>query len=112
MLASNLWKNNVQGSESGDLNELRRNTILEVAAIIFAIAWAMMIATYGEPLRFIVPLLLMVGSTASIWLREAHFRWARACLVASLIVALACQEALFPGTPAQFGFPIVVAVSS
>ncbi|HEX9074927.1 MAG TPA: ATP-binding protein [Anaerolineae bacterium] len=112
MLAGNLWKQLFQPGESGDLDELRRSTIFEIAAVIFAAVWFMLIGAYGNPAGLIVPFILMASSLGSIWLRQMDLRLVVAWLVATLIAAIACQKLLFPAGPAQYAFPVVVVVSS
>src|SRR5512135_2007406 len=112
MLAGNLWKQLIRPVESGDLDELRRSTIFEIAAVIFAAVWFMMIGSYGNPAGLVVPFILMASSLGSIWLRQMDLRLVVAWLVATLIAAIACQKWLFPASPAQYAFPVVVVVSS
>lgn len=112
MLAGNLWKQLIRPVESGDLDELRRSTIFEIAAVIFAAVWFMLIGSYGNPAGLIVPFILMASSLGSIWVRQMDLRLVVAWLVATLIAAIACQKWLFPASPAQYAFPVVVVVSS
>jgi len=107
-----LWRRIAQPTESGDLGELREGTIWEIAVIVFAVAWGMMIAGYGEPRNLIVSFILLFGSTVSIWLRGVNFRAALIGLIGALLAAIACQKYLFPNTLAQYFFPVVVVVSS
>src|SRR5512135_1703071 len=112
MLAGNLWKQLIRPGESGDLDELRRSTIFEIAAVIFAAVWFMLIGAYGNPAGLIVPFILMASSLGSIWLRQMDLRLVVAWLVATLIAAIACQKLLSPAGSAQYAFPVVVVVSS
>lgn len=111
MLARNIWSR-LRPTESGDLEELRRGTILEIAAVIFAVAWVLMVGSYGEPKDLIVPIILLGSSLVSIWLREIHFRFAIAWLIGTLLVAIACAKWLLPYSTAQYYYPVVVVISS
>ena len=112
MFANRLWKQLVQPIESGDLAELRSGTIFEIGAVIFALAWVLMIQAYAQPENLIVAFLLLAASVVSIWLREVHSRFALAWLMATLLAAIACQKLIVPSSPAQYFFPVVVVVSS
>ena len=112
MLQKNLWKQLFQPVASGDLEELRRDTILEVGAGVFALGWILMIANYGNVENLLVAMVLTFGSLIAIWLRQHHVRFALGELIGTLIVAIAFQAWLFPDSLAQFFFPVVVVVSS
>ncbi len=112
MLTVKWWQQILRTTESVDLEELRRNTVLEVAGVIFASVWVMMIVSYGEPESLLVPFILLASSLLCIWLRQMDMRLVLTWLVVSLIAAIACQKWLFPWTPAQYAFPIVVVISS
>lgn len=112
MQASNLWKQWIRPSQSVDLEELRRNTLVEIAAVVFAAAWILMIQSYGDPPRAIVPFILLGCSAGSWYLRQRHFRLALVWLIATLLTAIASEKLLLPSSPAQYAFPIVVVISS
>ncbi len=112
MAANRLWKQFFQPEASGDLVELRRGTILEIAAVIFGAVWVMLIVSYGNPTDLVVPFVLLASSLGSVWLRRMDFRLALVWLVGTLIAAIACQKWILPDSPAQYGFPVVVVVSS
>ncbi|MCL5952447.1 MAG: ATP-binding protein [Chloroflexi bacterium] len=112
MRTSQLWKQWIQPVESGDLEELRRSTMLEIAGVVFAALWVMMVQAYGEPRKMVVPFILLGCSLGSFWLRQAHARLALVWLITTLLAAIACQELLFADSPAEYAFPIVVIVSS
>lgn len=111
MLARNIW-NRLRPTESGDLEELRRGTILEIAAVIFAVAWLLMVGSYGVPKDLIVPIILMSSSIVSIWLREVNFRFAIVWLIGTLLVAIASAKWLLPYSTAQYYYPVVIVISS
>jgi len=112
MVAKQFWKRMAQPFESGDLTELRQGTIWEISAIVFVIAWGMLIAVYEHPEYSLVPFVLGIGALLSIWLREKNLRLSLVCLLGSLTVAIAFQKLAFPTSAAQFFFPVVVVVSS
>jgi signal transduction histidine kinase/CheY-like chemotaxis protein len=111
MLARNIW-NWLQPAESGDLDELRRGTILEVGAVIFAVAWVLMVGAYGDARNLIVPLILMSCSLVSVWLRQINFRLALLWLIGALLAAIACAKWLLPYSTAQYYYPVVIVISS
>ncbi len=111
MLVKNIWSR-LKPIESGDLEELRRGTIFEIGAVIFAVAWAMMVSSYGDPKNLIVPSILMACSLLSIWLRQVNFRMALVWLIGTLLVAIASAKWLFPYSTAQYYFPVVIVISS
>ena len=102
----------IQPIESGDLSEMRRGMIFEIAAVIFTIAWFFMVIGYDKPEQLVVAFLLLACSLGSLWLRESNYSFALVWLVASLLAALAFQKWLFPDSSAQYYFPIVVVISS
>lgn len=112
MLVKDFWRRIVQPSESGDLNELRRGTIWEIGVIVFAIAWGMLIAEYGQPEKVLVPFVLLGGALGSIWLREVNFRFALVWLIGSLLAAIAFQKLAFPASAVEYSFPVIVVISS
>ena len=112
MTASNLWGQFIQPIETGELEELRRGTIFEIGAVVFVIAWVVMVGAYGKPEQLLVAFILMGCSVISIGLRGLNFRMALVWLIATLIAAIACQKWLFPQSAAQYYFPVVVVVSS
>lgn len=112
MRASTVWKQWIQPVESGDLAELRRSTVLEIAVVMFAAVWVMLIGSYGDPRRMIVPFILLGCSLGAWWLRQLHYKLALLWLIGTLLVAVAVQKLVFPTGPAEYAFPIVVVVSS
>ncbi len=111
MLARNIW-NWLRPAESGDLDELRRGTILEIGVVIFAVAWVLMVGSYGDPKNLVVPMLLMSSALVSIWLRQVNFRIALLWLIGTLLAAIACAKWLLPYSTAQYYYPLVIVVSS
>jgi signal transduction histidine kinase/CheY-like chemotaxis protein len=111
MLSTRLWRQ-WSRPESGELEDLRRNTILEVAGVIFAAVWFMMIGAYGRPENLLVPLILFACSLGTLWLAGKNYRLALAWLDATLIVAIVCQKWLAPTTAVQYLLPVVIVLSS
>src|SRR5512133_256829 len=112
MIATELRRHFVLPAESVGLDEMRRDTITEIAALVFAIAWVMMVASYGSPERLPVAFLLLGCSLGGIWLRRMSARTAAVWLIASLLAAIAWQKWLSPDSAAQYFLPVVVVVSS
>ncbi|MBM3131176.1 MAG: hypothetical protein FJ009_21445 [Chloroflexi bacterium] len=112
MLAKQLWHRIARPRESGDLNELRRGTIWEISAIVFVLAWGMLIAVYEHPQYSVVPFVLGLGSLLAIGWRERNLRLALVCLIGALIAAIAFQKLAFPASAAQYFFPIVIVIAS
>ncbi|MEW5717808.1 MAG: ATP-binding protein [Chloroflexota bacterium] len=101
-----------QPTESGDLGELRRDTLWEIGVIVFVVAWGMLIAEYSHPENVVVPFLLAGSALVSIWLRETNLRLALIWLLGSLLIATAYEKILFPDSAAQYFFPVIVVASS
>lgn len=97
---------------SGDLEDMRRGTVFEIAAMVFAIAWVMMVGSYGSLHQSFVAFILLACSAVSLWLRWIDFRIAVAWLIATLVAAIACQKWLYRSSPAQHYAPVVVVVST
>jgi signal transduction histidine kinase/CheY-like chemotaxis protein len=112
MLARNIWQRIAQPSESADLSELRRDTIWEIGAIVFVVAWGMLIAEYSHPENALVPFILIIGALVGIWLCEANLRFALIGLIGSLLVATTMEKILFPQSATQYFFPVIVVASS
>ncbi len=111
MLSSRLWRQ-WSRPESGELEDLRRNTIVEVAGVIFAAVWFMMIGAYGRPENLLVPFILFGCSLGTIWLAGKNYRAALAWLNATLMIAIVCQKWLAPAAATQYLFPVVIVISS
>ncbi|MBI4785630.1 MAG: response regulator [Chloroflexi bacterium] len=112
MLLTNLWRRLTRPDGSGDLEELRRDTILEVGVGVFALGWLFMVAAYAQAERAPLAFILTFGSLSAIWLRQHHVRVALAELIVTLVAAIASQQWLFPASLAQYFYPVVVVVSS
>lgn len=115
MQASTFWQRFIGTVESGDLDDLRRDMILEISAAIFVIGWILMVTAIGYDGRLEnlpVALILLTGSLGSIWLRSSHFRIALWGLILTPISAIACCQWFFPDSLVQYYFPVAVVVSS
>ncbi len=109
------WERFIQNNDSGDLQDLRKDLILEIAAGAFAIAWIFMISAIGyngNRLNLFVALLLFISSLCSIWLRNRSFPFALYILLGGMISSIACHKLLIPGSLAQFFWSIPVVVSA
>ncbi len=111
MLSGNLWQL-VRPVESGELEDLRRNTLVEIAEVIFAAVWFMMIGGYGRPESEIVPFILFACSLGTIWLAGKNYRVALVWLDVMLMVAIVCQKWLAPATAVQYLLAVIVVVSN
>ncbi len=113
MRADNLYKRWIEFPESADLDEIRRDVIIEIAAVLFVIGWGVAIAAYGGPLDYLwVAFLVSLGAVGGFTLRHDHLRVALYLLIGSMIGAIACLKWLAPASSAQFYFPVVIVVSS
>lgn len=113
MQAENLFKRWVEIPESADLDDLRRDVIVEIAAVLFVIGWIIAIAAYGGSLNFLwVAFLVSLGAVGSFALRHDHLQFALYLLIGSVLGAIACLKWIAPASPAQYYFPVVVIVSS
>jgi len=109
------WKRFMGTAESGDLADLRRDTILEIGAAMFVIGWMVMVSAIGFEgnLQYSwVALLLIGGAAIGFWLRNVRFHLALYLLTAALIGAIACHKWLTPEGPAQYYFPVAIVASS
>jgi len=112
MQARNWWRYLARPVESGDLNDMRRGMIFEIAAVIFVIAWVFLVLAYAKPEQFVVAFLLLICAVGSVAWRASHYGFALIWLVVTLTATLAAQKTIFPASNAQYYFPIVVVVSS
>ncbi|MBI5653751.1 MAG: response regulator [Chloroflexi bacterium] len=99
--------------ESADLDETRRDVIVEIAVVVFGVGWLIAIAAYDGRLAYLwSAFLLMSGAYLSFAMRQHHLRVALALLIGALISAVAWLKWIAPESLAQFYFPLVVVVSS
>jgi signal transduction histidine kinase/CheY-like chemotaxis protein len=115
MQASSFWQRYVGTIESGDLDDLRRDMILEVSAAVLVIGWLLTLSAIGYegrleylPAAFI----LFAGSVASVWLRGTHYRLALYVLTVTVLSAVTCLKWFAPDSPAQYYFPVAIVASS
>ena len=114
MQASAFWKRWFSTIESGDLDDLRRDLVLEIGVAEFVIGWLMTLAAIGYEGRLeYLPsaLILLAGSIAGLWLRTAHYQAAVSMPIITLLGAITCLQWFMPDSPAQYYFPIAVVVS-
>ncbi len=112
MTPGNFLKRFAPSVDLGDLEELRRGTIIEISAVVFVILWFLMVTSYDNPQGLVVAFILLGCSAGSVWLSGMSLRAALAWLVLTLLAAIASQKWLFPESAAQYYFPVVVVVSS
>lgn len=108
MTSGNFFKRFTPAVDLGDLEELRRGTIIEISAVVFVILWFLTVMSYDKPEGLVVAFILLGCSAGSVWLSGMSLRAALAWLVLTLLAAIACQKWLFPESAAQFYFPVVV----
>lgn len=113
MQTSNFWKRFVKIADSSDLEDVRRDTILEIAGVIFVVGWFMTASSLGWQIEYLpASVILLGGSLAGIWLRQINLRAASSCLIITLIGAIVCQKWLFPNSLVEYYFPVVVVACS
>ena len=113
MQVDNLFKRWIEIPESADLDDVRRDIIVEIAAVLFVIGWVVAIGAYGGSLKYLwVAMLVSLGAVGSFALRHNHLRSALFLLIGSVLSAIACLKWIDASTPAQYYFPIVVVISS
>ena len=115
MRESIIWKRFVRTTESGDLDDLRRDLILIVSVVVLVSGWLLTLSATGFEGRLeYLPagFILLGGSVIGLWLRPHNFRVALHWLIAVLLGAIACIKWLMPETPAQYFFPVAIVVSS
>jgi len=115
MQASAFWKRWISTIESGDLDDLRRDMILEISVATFVAGWLMTLAAIGYEgqLEYLPSaLVLLAGSIAGLWLRTDHYRTAVSMPIITLLSAITCLQWFMPESPAQYYFPVAVVVSS
>jgi signal transduction histidine kinase len=113
MRTDDLFKRWMDVPESADLDDTRRDVIVEVAAVLFVIGWVVAIAAYGGSLNYLwVAGFLALGAVASFVMRHDHLQVALYVLIGSLMSAIACLQWIAPTSLAQYFFPAVIVVSS
>ena len=115
MQSSSFWKRFIGTVESGDIDDLRRDMILEIGVATFIVGWLLTLAAIGYEGRLeYLPsaFILLAGSMAAPWLRNAHYRAATYMPIVTLLGAITCLQWLMPGSPAPYYFPVAIVVSS
>jgi hypothetical protein len=91
MQVSTLWKQHVEQHEASGLNDLRRQSILQIGMVMLVMAWLMMLGSIGyggQPQGLVVALLLFTGAIGIIFLRREHFHIALTLFIATSLLAL------------------------
>ena len=115
MQASSFWQRFIGTIESGDLDDLRRDMILEIGVAAFVIGWLVTLSAIGYEgrLEYLpVAFILLAGSMGSLWLRSTHYRVALYVLIATVLGATTCFKGFAPDSLAQYYFPVAIVVSS
>jgi signal transduction histidine kinase len=115
MQASSFWRRFIGTIESGDLDDLRRDMILEIGVAAFVIGWLVTLSAIGYEgrLEYLpVAFILLAGSIGSLWLRSTHYRVALYVLIATVLGATTCFKGFAPDSLAQYYFPVAIVVSS
>lgn len=115
MHSSEYWQRFFGMIESGDLDDLRQDMILEIGAAAFAIGWILTVSAIGYEgqMGYLLPaLVLLAGAVFCIWVRQAHPKIAIYGMIAILLAAVTALKLGLPASHAQFFFPLVVVVSS
>jgi signal transduction histidine kinase/CheY-like chemotaxis protein len=111
MQVSTLWKQHVERHEASGLNDLRRQSILQLGMVMLVMAWLIMLGSIGyggEPQGLLVAGLLLAGAVGIIFLRREHFHLALGLFIASSLAAVVVQSWLFPESSGQYFLPLVV----
>ena len=95
-------------------DDWRRATVLSIAVLVVIAGWlATWSALHEHHLEaLLVALILLTGGLGSIRLRAHHLPAASYLLTFSVIVSITCEKGLFPGSLAQYYFPLAVVISS
>ena len=115
MQAGAFWQRFIGTIELGDLDDLRRDMILEIGATGIAIGWILTISAIGYDGRIAylpTALILLAGSILCLWLRTIHQNTALHVQILTLLAAITCFQWFLPDGLAQFFFPLVIVVSS
>lgn len=89
--------------------------ILEIAGAVLVVGWLLVLAAIGfggRPGHLWTALIVFAGSVGSFWLRRVRLRASLYWLIGACIAAVACEKWLFPASPAQYYFPVVVVMAS
>lgn len=109
------WSLIRNNADASGLNDLRRNSILEIGIVMLAFAWVIFLMAIGFRGRIeglVVALLLLAGAVGIFVLRQKHLSWALGVMIASSIAALACAKWFFPDSVAQFFYPVIIVACS
>lgn len=113
MQADNFLKRWIDIPESADLDDTRRDVIVEIAVVLFAIGWLMALIAYGGQLIYLwVAFILEAGALISFLTRHDHLRIAVYWMIGALVGTIALLKWIAPESPAQFYFPVVIVVAS
>lgn len=115
MQASSFWQRFSGVAESGDLDDLRRDMVVEISVALAVVGWLLFVASirYDGRLEGLpAALILLTGGMASISLRTQRIRLALHGLIVTPILAIACYKLAFPESLAQYYFPVAVVISS
>lgn len=109
------WQHIHKEADASGLNDLRRNSIMEIGIVMLVFAWIVLLNAIGFQGRveaLLVTLFLLGGAVGIFWLRQNHLSFARAVLVISSLGAIASAKWLFPETVMQFFYPVVIVACS
>jgi signal transduction histidine kinase/DNA-binding response OmpR family regulator len=107
--------NRTASLNANGLNDLRQATALELTIVLLGLAWLVALAAIGYrgDLRGLgVAALLLTGAALTLWVRQRRLSAALTLLVVTGLGAIAAHKALFPESPSQFLFPVVVVSGS
>ncbi len=109
------WSEVNKHADASGLNDLRRNSMLEIGIVLLIIAWLILVNALrfqGRIEALVVAALLLAGAVAIFWLRQKHLPIALYLLIASSLAAIACAKWLFPDSVAQFFYPVAIVACS
>lgn len=114
MEVNKMWNRFGETSETSDLQDLRKDLILEIGAGGIIVGWIVAAAAFGfggVPQMLWVALVLFSASLGAIWLRQRNFSAALYVLIGGLLAAIACHKLILPESLGQFFYPLAVVIS-
>ncbi|MBI5035243.1 MAG: hypothetical protein HZB51_32350 [Chloroflexi bacterium] len=107
MLADNILKRWIDIPESADLDDTRRDVIVEIAVVLFAIGWVISLIAYGGNLVYLwVAAILEAGALISFVLRNDQLRLAVYLFICTLVGTIALLKWIAPIAPLSFISPL------
>ncbi len=115
MQVNSLWQQHIAKHEASGLNDLRRQSILDIGIVMLLLAWVIMLGSIGYQGQLEglwVALCLLLGAVGIVALRQRHFHIALVLFIAASLGAIVFQKYFFPDSASQFYFPVVGVAAS